>query len=182
MKETILKKFATWSVAVLLIFFGGYLLLTQIAPSLLGGLFEKSSETRMQAPPFVLRDISGGSKGLADFSGKNIVLLFWTTWNEVSFDELKILSNLPSDLLHGKNVALVAVNSLEEGSQVLAAVERFNNKEITYLLDADGAASEAYNAGVLPLLVFVDKNGFIVKKVTGPTAQKNLKSIIKDFR
>lgn len=182
MKKSLLKNLAAWSGAIAVVFFSGYLLLTQIAPSLFGGLFERSSETRMRAPLFVLRDVSGENKALADFLGENVVLLFWTTWNEASFNQLKILSGLPSNLLHSKNVALVAINSLEAEPQVRAAVESLNNAEIVYLLDTDGAASEAHNAGVLPLLVFIDKNGFIVKEVAGPISQKELEGVIKDFR
>lgn len=181
MKESIFKKFAVWGTAVVLIVFGGYLLV-RLAPSLFEGLFERRQETRTQAPPFSLPALGGATVNSADFLGRNTVVLFWTTWNETSLDQLEILKSLPPELLRRKDIALFAVNSLEEEPQVTSAAENLDKEKITFLLDEDGAASEAYNAGVLPLTVFIDRNGFIVEEIAGPISRKELERVIKTLR
>jgi len=181
MNKAFLRKLTTWSAAIIAIVVGGYLL-TSIAPSLFGSLFERAPETGITAPTFSLPDLDGSTVDSSQFYGESIVLLFWTTWNEVSLDELKTLNNLSLNFLRRENASLIAVNSLESEEEVRPVINDLNQQKIVFLLDREGVASEAFNVGTLPHLVAINKNGSIVEELVGPVTQKEIEDVIKKLR
>lgn len=84
-------------------------------------------------------------------------MTFWTSWNEISLEQLKILNDYDGVVL--------AVNSQEDAVLVKDSAVIFTNLKI--LLDVEGEVGELYGITVLPLTVFIDKNGFEVRKTIG---------------
>lgn len=111
------------------------------------------------APHFELSDLEGNNKKLSDFLGSPLILTFWTTWNTVSADQIKILD----DYSHGdsKNLFKIITISSQEDKSVIANFIGRGGYKINVLLDDVGIATGAYKARNLPATYFIDKNGII---------------------
>lgn len=113
-----------------------------------------------KAPDFTLKDLSGMSVSLADFSGKKAVfIIFTTTWCpscKTIIPDLKSLYNSTKD----KGLQMLAVYIKETNSRVS---ELKAERGITYkiLLDPDAAVASIYDVKGVPTFVLVDKNGNI---------------------
>lgn len=148
------------------IFTLGIYFLVSLAPLFLANLGPKIDIQRpRESPGFVLEDAAtGGKVKLSDFRGQPVVLSFWTSWNEVSVEELKTLDSY--GVVENGSLTIFAVNSLEDKGVVQEVKNRYN-LNLNMLLDADGSASEAYKIGVLPKTVFINKGGLIFSEVDG---------------
>ena len=124
------------------------------------------SELGQPAPYFELENLGGGKIQIADFLGKPLVLVFWTTWNISSVDQLRILDDLESNkgATSVTEVAplfeVVAINNQEDRSIVSSFVER-GDYDTEVLLDETGAVGEAYKIKTLPVMYFLDEDGNI---------------------
>lgn len=125
-----------------------------------------------QAPYFELPDSEGNEAKFSDFLGRPLVLIFWTTWNTVSADQIKILD----DYLTGdsqKLFKIIAISSQEDKSAVANFIRRGGYK-IKILLDRAGTITEAYQARNLPATYFIDKNGIIKEIFIGILSESML--------
>ena len=123
------------------------------------------AQERIPAPDFTLFDVDAQKVTLSDFRGQKVILSFWTTWNEISLEQLNILhlyhQSIPSD-----SVVVLAINSQEDGGTIR---EFLKNVQIGFpvLQDREGEVGELYNISVLPLTVFIDTNGFESERFIG---------------
>ncbi|MEK7546884.1 MAG: TlpA disulfide reductase family protein [Patescibacteria group bacterium] len=156
------------------------LIIVTISPLLLENLSSGGqSAIKEKAPDFILLDSSGRSVKLSDFAGKKIVLLFWTSWNEVSLEALDILNDY-ARFPAAKDTVFLAINS-EEDKNVVTDIARDQGVSINLLLDTDGAVGEAYQIGTLPLTVFIDGGRFIAKEMVGSLSADILQDILTNI-
>jgi len=113
-----------------------------------------------KAPDFTLKDLSGVSVSLSDFSGKKgVFIIFTTTWCPHCVTVIPDLKKVYNGS-RNKNLHMVAVYIKESNSNV----SEFKAEHgITYeiLLDSDAAVASLYNVMGVPTFVLVDKNGNI---------------------
>lgn len=118
------------------------------------------------APNFELKNLDGKSVQLADFRGKEgVVLNFWGSWCDPCKAEMPYINKA---LKEGriKGVTVLGVDDQESAVTVSTFLEK-NGLDIPVVLDQKGVVTNAYNIGPIPTTFLIDKNGRIVKKIVG---------------
>jgi len=106
-----------------------------------------------------LQDLLGNTIALSDFLGKPLVLTFWTTWNSMSADQIKIFDEYLSE---NKETIfkIITINNQEDKSIVENFIRRGGYK-VKVLLDETGKVGENYKVRTLPATYFLDREGTI---------------------
>ena len=125
-----------------------------------------------QAPDFVLEDMNGNNVQLSDLRGKGVFLNFWGTWCKPCEKEMPYMERQYS---HFKNlgVEILAVNIGESD----IAIESFVNRHaLTFpiLKDKDRTVTEAYDITPIPTTFLIDKNGKVLKVITGSMTERDI--------
>ena len=139
------------------------LLLIGLAPGMAAAEMEGMRiKVGEKAPEFTLKDVNGKPVKLADYLGKNVVMLdFWATWCNVCKREMPVLEKVYKEY-KAKDVEFFGICLDENLVQIKKVLEQ---KGVTYqtLID-EGArvATEVYQlAGPIPLKVVIDKKGVV---------------------
>jgi peroxiredoxin len=134
-----------------------------------------------KAPHWELEDINGNFFKLSDFLDKPMVLTFWTTWNQLSSDQIKIFDNY---LLENERqlFQIITISNQEDKSLIKNFIQR-GNYQVRALLDETGQIGELYRIRTLPVTYFLDKEG-VVKDVfngvlSGETLDEKTQSIVR---
>ncbi|KRE46155.1 thiol-disulfide oxidoreductase ResA [Paenibacillus sp. Soil522] len=133
---------------------------------------KKQVQVGGQAPDFVLEDMEGNKVQLSDLKGKGVFLNFWGTWCKPCEQEMPYME---SQYNHYKNldVEILAVNVGESEVAIESFVERHG---ITFpvLKDKDQAVTEAYDITPIPTSFLIDKNGKVLKVITGSMSERDI--------
>jgi peroxiredoxin len=121
--------------------------------------------TGTPAPNFILPNMTNGKVSELNFRGSPLVVLFWTTWNQLSVDQLDLIDGYISKYPDTK-VKVLAINSQEDKNLVVSFIKRGGYK-IPVALDGNGGVTEAYGAHNLPAIYFIDKSGIINNSSVG---------------
>ncbi|MBC7330545.1 redoxin domain-containing protein [bacterium] len=129
------------------------------------------------APDFTLQSLDGKTYKLSDLKGKVVLIDFWATWCPPCQEELPIIEKLHKEF-SGKGLVVLGINDEDK-----VTLQQFVNQQkltFTNLLDSEGAVARAYKVTSIPRVILVDKNGKIVKDITGynPQNEKILKELI----
>ena len=127
-----------------------------------------------KAPDFSLVDLEGKTHKLSDYSGKNVVLVFWATWCMPCRMEIPHLKALKK--IMGDEVEILAISDEEK-----AVVEEFVKAEgIDYtVLLSEGRLGEPYSeVRNIPSSFFIDKEGNIKLGTVGSVHLGALKAIV----
>jgi peroxiredoxin len=122
---------------------------------------EKSS-TKMTAPDFSLKDLTGKNFTLSAHKGKPVLLIFITTWCPTCRSEMPRYNNIHKQYSrHGLEVVNIDIEEPRE--KVSRFAEKYN---ITYrmLLDEKGKVAEAYRIAGIPAMVLIDKEGNVLSR------------------
>jgi len=125
-----------------------------------------------KAPYWELDNLSNETIRLLDFSDKPVLITFWSTWNEVSVNQLKIFD----DYLLQNNEKLfyiVTINSQEDKSIVSNFINRAGYN-VRVLLDETGELGEDYGIRNLPITYFIDKESMIQDIFVGVLSEEML--------
>lgn len=111
------------------------------------------------APNFKLKDIEDKEYILFDFSGKDLILFFWTTWCPYCIRELQNLERKFLSL-KSRGKELLSINIGESKERIKRFSQRYG---LTFpiLLDEDYRVSRQYGLFGVPTYVLIDKNGRI---------------------
>ena len=125
-----------------------------------------------QAPDFMLEYMNGNNVQLSDLKGKGVFLNFWGTWCKPCEKEMPYMERQYS---HYKNlgVEMLAVNIGESD----IAIESFVKKHgLTFpiLKDKDKTVTEAYDITPIPTTFLIDKNGKVLKVITGAMTERDI--------
>ena len=131
-------------------------------------------ERPIKASAFSLRDADGQDFTLDGERGKIVVLLFWTSWNEVALEAVHRMNEYRSSL--SPEVTVLAVNS-QESPEDMSSI--FKNSAIPVVFDENGAVGEAYAIGVLPLTVVIDRSGFVAARHIGLLELSDLEALLR---
>ena len=114
-----------------------------------------------QAPDFSLLDRNGKAVKLSDFRGKKVLLMTWASWCGCRFD-LAGWQKVYDDL-KGKNFEIIAAAQDTAGPSVVN--KWYDNGKVTYtaLVDPNHTVSSLYQMVNVPMGVWIDENGQIVR-------------------
>ena len=162
--------------AATLIFLVVFLIGKSILPDFLGNTasdaetsFSINDEKLLdkKAPDFDLPDNRGNRIKLAYLSNTPSILVFWSTWNTESADQIKILDDyLSNKKIDNSIFNIVAIDSMEDASIVKSFIKR-GNYSVPVAMDTSGYISNYYNVKSLPTTFFIDKDGIIKEIYTG---------------
>jgi peroxiredoxin len=122
-------------------------------------------KTGEKAPYFELKDLDENSVAITGFLGKPFILTFWTTWNTLSADQIKIFDDyLVERKKDGNGIealfGIITINNQEDKSIVSNFMKR-GGYQVKVLLDEDGSTGEIYQARNLPVTYFMDADGIV---------------------
>ena len=125
-------------------------------------------------------DESKGDIKLSDFKGKPMLVNFWATWCTPCVEEMPMLEDAYRRSGAGQKVVFLGVNRQDFRPDAQNFVRRTG---VTYpsAYDRDGALDEAYRLRGMPTSVFIDKDGRIVRQVTGPLTKAQLDEQLKEL-
>lgn len=124
------------------------------------------------APAFTLPAAGGGAPvSLAAFRGRPVVVNFWATWCVPCYEEHGVL--VEAARAQGEGVQFLGVIYEDEEDNVDAFLDR-QGKAYPSLLDKDGKTAMAYGIYGVPETFFVDAEGRIAAKYTGPLTPATL--------
>ena len=161
-----------------------------IAAALVGllflGLGKNPNEIRTPligkpAPTFALREVGTGRVlDLAALKGKPVVLNFWATWCGPCWEEHPVL--VANARLLQPNVQFLGVVFQDEEQKILGFLQQRGSSYPT-VVDEAGKTAIAYGVGGVPETYFIDANGVIAAKFTGPMStdilQANLQKVYR---
>jgi thiol-disulfide isomerase/thioredoxin len=129
-----------------------------------------------KAPAVVVNDIDGKPVNLADYIGRQPVLLeFWATWCSVCEELLPKVK--AAHATYGKSVAFFGVNVTV--NQTEERVRRWiasNDPPYRTLYDDKGVSTRAYEAPVTSYIVIIDAAGKVA--YTGTGADQDISSAL----
>jgi peroxiredoxin len=121
------------------------------------------------APLLELANLNGQPVRLADYRGKNVVvLIFWASWCAPSTNSMDTLNTFVTEAERNGAVVL-AINLGETLQQVKAAIQERQYRG-TVLLDPETKSLDAYRFGELPMTVMIGKDGTVQSFQSGSTA------------
>ena len=128
------------------------------------------------APDFSAFDLGGTSRSLNDYRGKVVLLNLWATWCAPCKAEMPSMQRL-YELIQDEGFQVLAVSvdrppadhdpTNPLGGELRAFAESFG-LTFTILHDPSGDISATYQTVGLPGSFVVDREGIIVKKISGP--------------
>jgi cytochrome c biogenesis protein CcmG/thiol:disulfide interchange protein DsbE len=126
------------------------------------------------APAFALKEVgSGQTIDLSQFKGKPVVLNFWATWCGPCWEEHPTLVANARALQ--PNVQFLGVVFQDTPDKIQSFLNQRGQAYPTVVDDA-GKTAIAYGVGGVPETFFLDKNGTIVAKFSGPLDSAQLQT------
>ena len=133
------------------------------------------------APPFALREVGTGQTiNLSQFRGRPVVLNFWATWCGPCYEEHPTLVANARQMQPSVQFLGVVFQDTED------KIQKFLNERgnaYPTVVDDAGKTAIAYGVGGVPETFFLNANGTIVAKFSGPldtdTLQGYLRKTIK---
>jgi cytochrome c biogenesis protein CcmG/thiol:disulfide interchange protein DsbE len=160
-----------------------------IAAVLLGVLFlglgKNPNEIRSPligrpAPAFALREVgTGRTVDLTQLKGTPVVLNFWATWCGPCWEEHPVLV---ANAKMQPNVRFLGVVFQDSEEKINNFLQQRGSSYPT-VVDDRGQTAMAYGVGGVPETFFLDANGVIVAKFSGPMSsdilQENLRKVLR---
>ena len=129
------------------------------------------------APDFSVADVHGGEVTLATFAGKVLLLNVWATWCAPCREEMPSMQRL-YDLFGRDDFEIAAISIDAPQASIRSAlggggdpVAFADGLGLTFpiLLDPEGEIQRIYRTYLVPESFLIGRNGYIYKKVAGPT-------------
>lgn len=132
------------------------------------------------APGFTLKNDKGETCSLADFRGKVVYLDLWASWCGPCRQEMPALKEIYEKYKADERIAIVGIAVHDGYNRWKEALEE-EKPGWLQLHDADGLVARAYEAGVIPRYILIDKNGNIADmNVPGPGNKEALENKFRE--
>jgi len=172
-----MKKKRLWMRTVILL-----LLLAAVGYTVYSNFFTEKARVTVgsEAPDFVLTDLNGETHRLSDYRGKGVFLNFWGTWCKPCEKEMPYI-NRQYEVYKKQGVEVIAVNVGESKLAVEKFAERFGLK-FPIVIDRQDQVMNAYDIDPLPTTFLIDKNGEIVKVITGTMTESMVQQYMESIK
>lgn len=120
-----------------------------------GGLFHIGEA----APPLVVPQVGGGTIDLADLKGQPVWVNFMATYCPPCQDEFPLMNGFAAR--YAKDGLVVLAIDIKEDEGTVAAFAESLGATFPLGLDATGANAEAWDALVLPIHFWIDRDGIV---------------------
>jgi len=172
-----MKKKRLWMRTVILL-----LLLAAVGYTVYSNFFTEKARVTVgsEAPDFVLKDLNGETHRLSDYRGKGVFLNFWGTWCKPCEKEMPYI-NRQYEVYKKQGVEVIAVNVGESKLAVEKFAERFGLK-FPIVIDRQDQVMNAYDIDPLPTTFLIDKNGEIVKVITGTMTENMVQQYMESIK
>lgn len=128
------------------------------------------------APPFALKAVGTGQTiDLTQHRGKPLVLNFWATWCRPCWDEHPTLTESAQAM--GNRVQFIGVVFQDDEKKILDFLRQRGSAYPT-VVDDRGKTAIAYGIGGVPETFFLDAQGTIVAKHSGPLSPELLQTYV----
>ena len=157
----------------------GVILAAILLAILFAGLGKDPAEIRSPlinkpAPTFALREVgTNRTIDLTQFRGKPMVVNFWATWCGPCWEEHPVL--VANARMLQPNVQFLGVVFQDKEDQILGFLNQRGSSYPT-VVDEAGKTAIAYGVGGVPETFFVDANGVIRAKYSGPMSPDILRA------
>lgn len=136
------------------------------------------------APDATLPNLElGGSVRLADLRGQVVVVNFWASWCVPCREEHPALVSAANNY-QSQGVVFVGVNYQDQQSSAIGFLDELGRADpAAYHYVTDPGSRLAVDFGVfgVPETFFVDREGTVVGKITGPSTYRLLTSALDDI-
>ena len=137
---------------------------------------KSSSEKKIAATDFKLKDLNGKEVSLSDFKGKKVFLNFWASWCPPCKAEMPDIEKLYEET-KDSDLIILAINLGETKNTTKSFID--NNKyNFKVLLDSDQSVANQYSITAIPTSFFIDKEGYIVSTVRSSLTIDDMKEYI----
>jgi peroxiredoxin len=129
---------------------------------------ESSPLVNKAAPPFALPSLDGRTVSLADFHGKqNLVVSFWASWCGPCRLEMPVLRAFYEKHHNDSSGFEFLAISIDDGAAPARAFATSSKIPFPVLLDISKETAEAYDVDGIPTLFVIDKSGKVIFGRTG---------------
>lgn len=134
-------------------------------------------DERQPLPDLTFRTFDGKTLNTADLRGKVVLINFWATWCPYCHKEMPAIQQFYNDY-RNKGFTVLALSMDEQPAQAFSyfTKERYS---FTGAMLEPGQNSAFGEIKQLPTSLVVDKNGMIVKRVTGQVHYGRLEDLVK---
>lgn len=155
---------------------------TQTGNSPVSQPIEELPKVGFKAPSFTLKALDGKSYSLPSSTGKPVIINFWASWCGPCRLEAPELVKLYDKYKRKLEIYAVNMTTQDTAEDAKAFADAFGFT-FPVLLDDDKktTVSKRYRVQAIPTTFFVDKNGFIVDKITGIADPQTLESKFKSL-
>jgi thiol-disulfide isomerase/thioredoxin len=132
--------------------------------------------TNLAAPDFVVKDVNGKTRSLADFKGKTIIVDFWATWCEPCKASFPAMQMAVNKYKNDPNVKFLFIHTWETVADPFTAANTFlnsNNFKLDLYMDMKdpltktNPAVTAFGVTGIPAKFVIDGSGKIRFKLVG---------------
>jgi peroxiredoxin len=132
-----------------------------------------------EAPNFVITDMEGNKISLEDYRGKGVFLNFWGTWCKPCEKEMPYMNEL-YDEYKAKGVEIVALNADETNLAVKTFINQYQLK-FPVAIDKGQQILNTYGVGPLPTTFLINKDGQVIKQITGTQTKEQIEGYLKEI-
>jgi len=120
----------------------------------------------VDAPSFILTDLSGEKVSIASLSGKLVLLNFWATWCGPCRTEMPGMERLWQHY-RDRGLEVIAVSIDNTGEKHIADFVRLLNLSYPILLDPNSQVADRYAVNGLPTSYLIDGKGQVIGRMVG---------------
>ena len=136
-------------------------------------------QERIVAPNFSLQLPDGGVLGIEDLRGKVVMLDFWASWCPPCRDEAPALAQVYRQYRE-RDVEFVGINLWDNPGDAELFLQQ-EGHEYPNGIDAEGKIAISYGVRGIPEKFFINREGLIARKFTGPMNPDLLRQILDDL-